>query len=77
MKNYTHKQKCEEYTKAAKIVSNTIAHQQIRIALGNYQQNPHIIVSKGNGNIRECLSWFIATIGLVAIMSLTAYVLAG
>ena len=70
--NYTHEQVCKEYEKTARRVSDTMAHQQIRIVYGT--DTVTLPTKRGNGNIRAFLKWFL----LPSIFSvIVAYFLAG
>ena len=67
----TQEQLINEYQIAQERVSNTIAHQKIRMAL-NMQNHKTTYVKRNNGNIRTFLFWFYIT-GLVMAAVLVGF----
>lgn len=72
--SYTHAQVCEEYNKVKNTVTDTIHHQQMRLAFVSNPNYRAVQMGHGNGNIRAFLNWFV----LPSIFSvIVAYFLAG
>ena len=71
--NYTHEQVCKEYNRVKNTVTDTIQHQQIRLA---FESNPNyrvVQMKRNNGNIREFLHWFTSAVLLIGGVMFVVY----